>query len=192
MTNDFGSANQVGRLRPLADPAGNAGISFHDYCLLGLAGAAAAPAGGAACPALEELTFQQQREAALRNGAALLLTEFGASDDLEAIARVADLADRYMVGWHYWHYGAWFDPTGNPAEQGLFADDLDRPGSLKQAKADILIRPHPRAVAGTPVAFRFERQRRVLRLAYDADPASGRRRRCLSRPATTRRATPCG
>jgi endoglycosylceramidase len=172
VTNDFGAANTMGLLAPIADPAGNTGISFHAYCLLGGFVPGLSRSADPACPIQERLTFVQQRQASARNRSALFLTEFGASDELEDIARVAALADEHMVSWHYWHYGSWADPTGNPAAQGLFADDLDRPGSLKQAKADVLIRTYPQAVAGTPLGFRFEvgSPARTFRLTFLADP----------------------
>jgi len=53
----------------------------------------------------------------------------------------------------------------------LFADDLDRPGSLKQAKADLLIRTYPQAVAGTPRSFAFDPTTKTFTLTYDVDPA---------------------
>jgi endoglycosylceramidase len=171
VTNDFGAANGVGLVTPLYDPGANTGISFHDYCLVGGLAPGVSRADDPECPTAEDLTMRRQHEAAERNGAALFLTEFGASDDLVDIARVADLADRSMVSWHYWHYGSWSDPTGNPQAEGMFADDLNRPGSLKQAKADVLIRPYPQAVAGTPVSFRFDPATKEFTLTYVVDPA---------------------
>jgi len=170
VTNDFGAANNVGLVTPIDDPGANQGISLHDYCLAG------ALSGGTnsddpSCPAQEDLTMQRQREAAARNGSGRFLTEFGASDVLTDVARVAALADQYMVSWHYWAYGDWLDPTGNPGAEGMFADDLDRPASLKQAKADLLIRTYPQAVAGTPQSFAFDPVSKEFTLRYLADPS---------------------
>jgi len=171
VTNDFGAANDVGVVAPLADPGANLGISFHAYCLAGGLVPGVSRDGDPACPVQEDLTFQNQRAAGTRNHAGLLLSEFGASDELGDIGRVAALAETYMVSWTYWHYGSWLDPTGNPGQQGLFADDLDRPGSLKQAKADVLVRTYPQAVAGTPQSFGFDPTTRRFTLSYVADPA---------------------
>src|SRR5439155_19385618 len=123
------------------------------------------------CPAQQDLTMQRDREAATRHASGLLLTEFGASDVLTDVARVAALAGEYMVSWHYWAYGDWLDPTGNPGAEGMFADDLDRPASLKQAKADLLIRTYPQAVAGTPQSFAFDPVSKEFTLSYPADPS---------------------
>lgn len=171
VTNDFGAANGVGLVSRISDPGASTGVSFHAYCLFGGLFPGVSRADDPACPRQEERTFQEQHEAAARNGSGLFLTEFGASDDLVDIGRMAAFADRFMVSWHYWHYGSWSDPTGNPAEEGMFANDLDRPGSLKQAKADLLIRAYPQAVAGTPMSFAFDPATKVFTLTYRSDPS---------------------
>jgi len=119
----------------------------------------------------ESLVFEQQKIAASRNGSALLVTEFGASDSTDEIDRVAGLADAHMVSWNYWAFANWGDPTGS-ASEGLFTDDLDRPGSLKPAKADALIRTYPQAVAGTPNSFAFDPVTKVFSLVYVADAST--------------------
>lgn len=169
VTNDFGAGDPVGLVRPFADP--NNGISFHPYCLVGGLVPGVSRDGDPACPIQEDLTYRQQATASARNGSALLVTELGASDEIGDIARVAALADENMVGWTYWHYGSWSDPTGNPAAEGMFAGDLQRPESLKQPKADVLIRTYPQAIAGTPVSFSFDPASKAFTLVYDADPA---------------------
>ena len=170
VTNDFGAANGVGTITPIGDPASNQGISFHAYCLIGGLAPGVSRTNDPACPTQEQLAFQNQVGAAARNGSGLFLTEFGASDESADIARVAAQADAAMISWHYWAYGSWSDPTGNPNEEGLFADDLDRPGSLKQAKADLLIRTYPQAVAGTPQSFAFDPTTKRFTLTYEAAP----------------------
>ncbi len=176
---DGGAGNDIGLLAPIADPAANQGISFHVYSLATLFGSAAPSAlSGPNDPvsaANEELVFRQQCLAAERNRSALLLSEFGASDSLEDIARVGGFSDQYLVSWTYWAYGGWGDPTGNSAQEGLFADDLQRfdaggnPQGLK-AKADLLVRTYPKAIAGTPLAFAFDPTSKQFALTYDADP----------------------
>lgn len=175
VTNDFGAANGVGLQRPIEDESGNQGISFHAYCLVGgnlVPGIS--QKDDPACPVQQDLTFQQQQEAADRNGSALFLTEFGASDDLIDIARMAELADRYMVSWHYWHYGEWGDPTttGTEGTQSMFRNDRRRFETIKIDKLRILARTYPRAVAGTPLRFSFdpEGEERPFEMRFEADP----------------------
>ena len=100
------------------------------------------------------------------------MSEFGSSDDVADIGRMTQLADQHLVGWTYWAYKAWHDPTGSPDHEGLFADDSDL-ASLKQDKADVLIRPYPRAVAGIPLALNFDPTRHVLDFSYTPRPATG-------------------
>lgn len=168
-----GTLNSVGLLSPLRDPGSNLGLSFHAYCLLGGFVPQLDNGDDPACPMMNDLVFRMERDAAMRNASAEFLTEFGATDNLEIVARMAELADRHMVSWHWWHYGEWIDPTtsGTGGVQGLFEDDLDRPGSLKQAKADILIRTYPQAVAGTPHGFSFDLATKEFVLEFTADPS---------------------
>jgi endoglycosylceramidase len=163
----------MGQVEPVRDPADNTGLSFHNYCTatLGLP-EAIVRATDVPCSLSEELVFRNHQEAAVRNGSGMMLTEFGASDDLIDIGRVATLADRHMVSWDYWAYANWNDPTGNPPAEGMWLDDLDRPGSLKRDKALVLIRTYPQAVAGTPLSFEFhpKRRDRLFTLTYRTDP----------------------
>jgi len=169
-----GTLNNVGLLHPLRDPGGNLGLSFHAYCLLGGFVPQIANGDDPLCPTMNDLVFKMERTAAVRNASSQFLTEFGATDNLEIVGRMAALADRYMVSWHYWHYGEWSDPTtsGTGGVQGMFTSDLGRfaPGGLKEAKADLLIRTYPQAVAGTPLSFSFDPATKVFELRYLADP----------------------
>jgi endoglycosylceramidase len=168
-----GTANWVGLLKPVADPGHNLGLAFHHYCLLGGGFVQALPpSSDPLCVLQKQLVLQRQSEAAARNASAMFLTEFGATDDVAELARMTALADRSMLSWHYWHYGEWSDPTtSGVGSQGLFTNDLDRPGSLKQAKADVLIRTYPQAVAGTPLEFAFDPATKVFTLRFVADPS---------------------
>lgn len=175
VTNDFGAGNAVGLQTPIEDVAGNQGISFHAYCLVGgnlVPGVS--QKDDPACPVQQDLTFQQQQEASARNGSGLFLTEFGASDDLVDLSRMADLADDNMVSWHYWHYGEWGDPTttGSGGAQSLFRDDRRRFQTIKLDKLMVLARPYPQAIAGRPVRFSFDLggEERAFELVYETDP----------------------
>jgi endoglycosylceramidase len=131
------------------------GFSFHEYCLTAALTHAQGGTAGPECHELGSLVFDNAAAAAEANGWTSLLTEFGASDDLADIADVTALADEHLVGWQYWHYKEWGDPTTESQEsggQGMFTNDADL-STLKQAKADILIRAYPRATAGTPVKW---------------------------------------
>lgn len=168
VTANDGVLNHVGTVTPIADD--NNGLSYHAYCLIG---------GGEIVPGLSreddpecaisyELTFPNQAAAAARNGSALMLSEFGASDELVDIERKAVHADAIMSSWTYWQWGRWDDPTGNPAEEGMFVDDLDRT-TLKTGKANVLSRTYPQRIAGTPTPWTSAPG--AFELSYSADPA---------------------
>jgi endoglycosylceramidase len=167
LTFDFGARTWLGNM---GDPA--AGMSFHDYCLPGAFGGPT----GSACATFEDLPFQNADSRSQSTGDALLLTEFGATDDLATIQRVIDDADRHMVGWQYWHYCGCDDPTTQAATQQAVVDDASRAPSgdnVRQAKLDVLSRPYPQAVAGTPRNYSFDPVSNLFRLSYSTTGPTG-------------------
>jgi endoglycosylceramidase len=145
------------------------GLSFHLYCLAAAPGLPALPrpARGALCARLERRTFERADEHARRHGVALLLSEFGATDDAASLLRGVEAADRHRCSWLYWAYWNRDVLRERPAE-GI-VHDLRRPpeaGNVKQEKLDVLVRPYPRAVAGTPIRIAFEHAARELELVY--------------------------
>ncbi len=150
-------------LPPRAD--GRTALSFHDYCAADLA----------TCGPIDDRVFRDAVEAAARSDDPLLLTEFGATDDAAVLGAMADRADRFMIGWQAWHYCGCDDPTttGPGDEQALVLDPARPPrgANLKQPTLDALARAYPQVVAGTPLAWRFDRATRRLTLRYR--PARG-------------------
>jgi endoglycosylceramidase len=119
----------------------------------------------------EQRVFDLAERHSQQVGVALLLSEFGATDDLHAVERAADLADRNMVSWQYWAYFN-RDPCCERPEEGL-VHDLSRPPAtpnVKEEKLDVLARPYPRAIAGTPRRFGFDRNSGAFELAYSTRP----------------------
>ena len=53
------------------------------------------------------------------------------------------------MGWTYWAYKRWDDPTTADTSQGLFADDSDL-STVKTDKLRQLVRTYPQATAGIP------------------------------------------
>lgn len=172
MLTSAGGRNLVGASTPIRDSGANRVLSFHSYCVLGGVLPGLSRANDPTCAATHAGNFERARVAAARNRSASALTEFGSSDDVTDIARVAALADRSMTSWYYYHYAGWSDPTATgTGTTSLFSDDADR-ASLKPAKADALVRTYPQAVAGTPLSFDFAPQRsdRRFRLSFVLDP----------------------
>jgi endoglycosylceramidase len=160
-------------LGPFADK--QIGLSFHQYCTTASFTHSSGGTMGPDCDPQGELVFGNADSFADAQGTTELLTEFGASDDNADNARVTASADKHLVGWQYWQYKEWADPTtesGASGGQGMFRDDADL-STLKPAKADVLIRPFARAVAGVPRAMAFDPTTRSFTLSYDAKPATG-------------------
>lgn len=170
---EFGARSHLGT-RPILDD--QIGFSWHNYCIAATLMQAYGVKESATCARLEERVDQHAAEIVSRMQWASLLTEFGASDDLPDIRRVTANADRNMVGWTYWSYKNWGDPTtqaqGSGA-QSMFRDDTEL-ASVKLAKLAILERPYPQAIAGVPISFGFDDKARVFSLEYSTRLASGR------------------
>jgi endoglycosylceramidase len=167
LTFDFGAQTSLGDTGDLS-----AGMSFHDYCLPGAIGL---PTGDA-CGNFEDLPFQNADARSQATGDALLLTEFGATDDLPTIERIVDDADRHMVGWQYWHYCGCDDPTTQGPAQQAVVNDASKPpdgDNVREAKLDVLSRPYPQAVAGTPETFSFDPGTDRFQLSYSTTGPSG-------------------
>jgi endoglycosylceramidase len=148
----------------------NSGFSFHDYCLT---------AGAPDCPTSEALVFDNADDEAAQTNRALLLSEFGATDDLNEINRITNLADAHMVSWLEWAYCGCDDPTGSipPEVEGLVNDPSKPPSgtNVKYDKLRALDRPYPQAVAGTPEQFQFDPSTDVFNLRYSTTAPVGNR-----------------
>jgi endoglycosylceramidase len=147
----------------------NAGLSFHYYCVW-------ASVTGAGCDQLAEQVFGSAEAYAQRTGAALLLTEFGATDDLRQIDAVVDRAAAHGTGWQYWAYCGCADPTTtDQAAQGLVGDPFVPPtgANVDADKLFALAVPHPKAVAGVPVSSQLDRATGAYELTYRTARADG-------------------
>lgn len=170
---EFGAQSHLGT-RPIVDD--QIGFSWHNYCIAATLMQAYGVKESATCAKLEERVDQHAAAMVSRMQWASLLTEFGASDDLPDIRRVTANADQNMVGWTYWSYKNWGDPTtqaqGSGA-QSMFINDADL-SSVKLAKLAILERPYPQAIAGVPLEYGFDAKTRVFSFKYSTKLASGR------------------
>jgi endoglycosylceramidase len=152
-----------------------AAMSFHDYCL-----SAGVKDSNAGCDAIDDAVFQHADAQARRTGDGLLLTEFGATTAADILTAMVDRADRFMVGWQEWHYCGCDDPTtsGPGSKQALVLDPARPPrgANLDTGKLAILSRPHPEAVAGTPLAYGYDAAAHRFTLRWTPRLADGRGR----------------
>ncbi|WP_175778880.1 cellulase family glycosylhydrolase [Burkholderia anthina] len=87
-------------------------------------------------------------------GDALLMTEFGGLDASDPsgrlVERMLDAADRDMIPWIYWRFPVPADSTA----------------ASWQSVRDVLVRPYPQAIAGTPTRWRFDPATQQFELRY--------------------------
>jgi endoglycosylceramidase len=170
---NFGSDSNLPRL---GDP--RLGFSFHVYCITAAAGGGNSPS----CQEFDNLVFDNADAHADRTHSALMLSEFGATDENDVNQRIAESADEHMVSWQSWHYCGCDDPTtqagaGSPT-QAIVIDPSKPPrkGNIKHAKLRVLVRPYPQAVAGTPVSYGFNSKSGRFAFVYMTKRASGKGR----------------
>jgi endoglycosylceramidase len=143
------------QLADFRDP--QAGMSFHDYCLVSNEG------GGGysdACRTSDDLVMSNADKRAATTGDALLMSEWGATDDRPSLLGPLDLADKHMMSWQEWHYCGCDDPTttGSGDTQAIVLDPKKPPTgkNLKTSTLDVITRPYPQAVSGTPLEWSFD------------------------------------
>ncbi len=136
-----------------------AGFSFHVYCssVIGVPG----------CDVRRPAAFANAERQAAASGDALLLTEFGATDDSGRLTAVLDAADRAMVGWLQWSYFN-EDPCCARPHEGLVhrLDVPPGPDTVKAGKLAILARPTPVLVDGTPLGWSWDADDGRLRVRW--------------------------
>jgi endoglycosylceramidase len=93
-------------------------------------------------------------------GPAWFVSEFGATSDPAMLAAVTAQMDAEQVGWAYWAWKYYADPTGSADESLVMAD-----GRLRST-AMVLSQVYPQAVAGIPVSFSYSPLSDVFNLTY--------------------------
>jgi endoglycosylceramidase len=176
LTFDFGADTHHG---DTGDP--RTGFAFNMYCLAfatrQILGDVAdlGPLEDLGCDLGYDLALDNAEAQSAETGDALLLTEFGATDDLGVIERVLELADERMLSWQQWAYFN-EDPSGERAEEGLVHDPARPPrgGNLKRDKLRVSERPYPQLTAGTPLRYAFDRAARRFEMTYSTEGPGGR------------------
>ncbi len=128
------------------------------------------PTNLAACAGHEVKVLRKRAEdrpemasTAQPGGPAWFVTEFGATADPALLASVTAELDAQEVGWEYWAWKFYGDPTGSADESLVMAD-----GHLRST-ARVLSRAYPQAVAGIPLSFGFSPGTGAFHLSYVPD-----------------------
>jgi endoglycosylceramidase len=160
----FASGGHPNDIGPM--PFGGLVFNFHDYCGF-RSGVTGNPTDLNACAAQELRTMQRRSEErpdiATRlqsEGPAWFMSEFGATSSPELMDRLTRIADELQLGWTYWAWKYYADPTGSSAEALVDANGNLAPTTTALARA------YPQAVAGTPESFSFDPASREFQLFY--------------------------
>jgi endoglycosylceramidase len=153
----------------LADPQGkdpNTGFDFHTYCLGdGAAGALPpVPNNGPGCAVEEALNLNNAQAYQSSSGAALLNSEWGATNDPLVAERQTAEFDSSMVGDVFWDYN------------NLVPDIKTQPGPSNENAPllSALDRPYPPIIAGTPSGWSWDSTTGKFTLQYSTTLPDGR------------------
>jgi len=166
ITFDFGYPSALG-----STGDAEAGVSFHDYCPF----TSISTSLNFACPPFNNATFSNADAISSRTGDALLLTEFGATNDAGVLSSVVAAAAQAKVGWLMWAFCGCGDPTGSPAVEGLVNNAAAPPtgSNVNSGMLSALAVPHPELVAGTPSSYGFDTSTSTFTLTYSTSRADG-------------------
>jgi endoglycosylceramidase len=160
-----GSTTNVGALN---DP--RAGFSFHDYCVTPESQGCSSHA----------TTMDNAIQYVARTRAALLMTEFGATNSIPDLTSMLTLADQRMIPWLEWAYCGCGDPTttGPGTVQAIVIDPHRPPAPTNRERGTLgaLVEPYPQVVAGTPLSWSYNRSSKTFTLRYRTTRVSGRGR----------------
>lgn len=148
----------------------NLGFSWHSYCPAVFFESTGLPIMDTeSCRGFAENRQDHAIDQAATMNAAALMTEWGATDNVQAVGIDADVADEHQMGWMYWAYKRWDDPTTADDAQGLFRDDADL-SSVKTDKLRQLVRTYPQATAGTIGSYDYDPVTGRFAMTYRGDP----------------------
>jgi len=130
------------------------------------------PTNVAACGAQEARSLARREEdrpemasPAQPRGPAWFVSEFGATSSVALLDRLTAEADQSLVGWTYWAWKHYRDPTGS-GDEGLVMSN----GKLRST-ALALDRTYPEAIAGRPTSLSFNPTSGAFHLVYAPDHA---------------------
>ncbi len=161
VTFNFGYADHVGSLDDR-----NSVFAWHDYCLTGTSPCSS-----------NTKTMQNAAAFVAKTHEGTFMTEYGATTSAKGNDYIVSLADKYMVPWTEWAYCTCGDPTGSP-DEGMVLNPHKPPSksNLRPSIIHALVEPYPQVVSGTPLAWGFDRAKKIFHFSYTTQKASGRGR----------------
>ena len=149
----------------------DSGFSFHLYCPF----ASVSSLLDFACPSSDTATFGNAEAVSSRTGDALLMTEFGATNDTGILGEDVAAAASAKVGWMMWAMCYCGDPTTSSSSEGLVNDLTQAPSgsNVNTGMLDALAVPHPDLVSGTPGGYGYDASTQVFTLTYSTERADG-------------------
>jgi endoglycosylceramidase len=96
-------------------------------------------------------------------GPAWLISEFGATSNPGLLSAFTSQANSHLVGWVYWSWRYYSDPTGSGAESLVMRNGRLRP------TVRVLSQTYPEAVAGRPTGIASDPTTGAFRLRYIPD-----------------------
>jgi endoglycosylceramidase len=108
----------------------------------------------------QDITRLSMSSADQPNGPAIFMSEFGATTSVPLAGFDAEWAGLDQVGWIYWAWKYYDDPTGSSAE------GLVEPDGTYSPIVPVLSRTFPQAVAGTPNSVLFNPFTAAFSLGY--------------------------
>ena len=163
---DIGSPSSLG-----STGDANSGFSFHLYCPF----ASVSSLLDFACPSSDAATLSNAEAVSTRTGDALLMTEFGATNDTSILTEDVAAAASAKVGWMMWAMCYCGDPTTSSSAEGLVNDLAQAPSgsNVNTGMLDALAVPHPDLVSGTPGSYGYDTSTQVFTLTYSTERADG-------------------
>lgn len=162
----------------------NLGLSWHSYCTATFAESTGLPLNATeSCKGFARNRQEHAIDQAARMDAVPLMTEWGATDNVRSLQIDAEAADAHQMGWLYWAYKYWNDPTTADTKQGLFHDDADLT-SVKADKLRQLVRTYPQATAGTDLRYAYDATTGTFTMSYRSDPTIAAPTRIFVSPLT--------
>ncbi len=163
---DIGSPSALG-----STGDSDSGFSFHMYCPF----ASVSSTLDFACPSSDTATLSNAEAVSARTGDALLMTEFGATNDTSILSEDVAAAASAKVGWTMWAMCYCGDPTTSSSAEGLVNDLTQAPtgSNVNTGLLDALAVPHPDLVSGTPGSYGYDASTHVFTLTYSTERADG-------------------